>query len=647
MPDASTGSTPVLRAPPRSAALATVARSARRPLVMIVGMHRSGTSLCSHVLSALGVDMADQLGPFGPPSPDNAWGHWERWEIVEFHDRVLELLNRRYVDPTHDFGFPVAWWADPVVSKIRNEIIAFLHHRMGDGCFGFKDPRTVRLMPIWHQIVSELKLAPRIVFCLRDPAQVARSLQQRDGLAPDVGEARWFSYVADFFRYHRDPEFCVIEFETWFQNPAKNIEKLQDFLELNWSQSATELDVTLSGIVDPELRHDDTQFQVKQPLVRSLYQLVRRAEKDHTARDQIRSLSAQFISFQQLHRGVYRRFEQLAATAERLAPLEQETASLREALAQRDASIEESRARAAAAEAAHSVAASENAGLSDMLAQAEQQRQQRETVLAGREAEIGQLRATLARSEQERLEREAVIARLQQKLTNAEQQRRRLEPALSASQSEISRLQDALMQIELQAQERQAAIAESRARVSDLQAKLKILELQLAERRQAQAASQQEIALLRAESAEIAKIKERNAGLQANVGKLQDLLARAANEQREREAALTANDAEIAELRGAVMQARSAVARAEEESNAVARAGDESRARVGQLERDLDAASASIETLREVALRAGETATQRTQAADALSAEIAKTRAELMVARQVGRRLLDALRNTA
>jgi len=53
---------------------------------------------------------------------------------------------------------------------------------MGDGYFRFKDPRTVRLMPVWHQIFSDLKLAPKIVLCLRDPAQVARSVKARDGL---------------------------------------------------------------------------------------------------------------------------------------------------------------------------------------------------------------------------------------------------------------------------------------------------------------------------------------------------------------------------------------------------------------------------------------------------------------------------------
>ena len=149
----------------------------RRPIVLVLGMHRSGTSLCSHILSAIGVDMADVTSP----APANPRGHWERWEIVEFHDRILGLFNRDYLGRFHDFPLPVAWWADPRVAQIRRKMIAFLAARMGEGCFGFKDPRTVRLLPVWHQIFTELKLAPKIVLCLRNPAQVARSLNARDG----------------------------------------------------------------------------------------------------------------------------------------------------------------------------------------------------------------------------------------------------------------------------------------------------------------------------------------------------------------------------------------------------------------------------------------------------------------------------------
>src|SRR6516162_2482609 len=102
--------------PPRRERITAISTAVqRRPIVLVLGMHRSGTSLCSHILSALGVDMTDKIEGPGNASvtPDNPRGHWERWEIVEFHDRVLGLFNRDYLGRFHDFALPVAWWADP------------------------------------------------------------------------------------------------------------------------------------------------------------------------------------------------------------------------------------------------------------------------------------------------------------------------------------------------------------------------------------------------------------------------------------------------------------------------------------------------------------------------------------------------------
>jgi len=150
---------------------------------MVLGMHRSGTSLCSHVLSVLGVDMADRMYPPGleTAAPDNPRGHWERWEIVGFHDRILAHFNRAYFGPFHDLPLPAGWWADPEIAAIRREMVGFLANRLGETRFGFKDPRTVRLLPLWHQIFDDLNLAPKFVLCLRNPAEVARSLAAATG----------------------------------------------------------------------------------------------------------------------------------------------------------------------------------------------------------------------------------------------------------------------------------------------------------------------------------------------------------------------------------------------------------------------------------------------------------------------------------
>jgi hypothetical protein len=487
----------------------------RRPIVLVLGMHRSGTSLCSHILSALGVDMADKIpGPgASSPHPSNPRGHWERWEIVEFHDRILRLFNRDYLGRFHDFALPVAWWADPRVAEIRHEIVAFLEGRMGDGYFGFKDPRTVRLMPMWHQIFNELKLAPRIVLCLRNPAQVARSLHTRDGLDPANGEYRWLVHMIDFYRYTNNLDCCAVEYEEWFNNPAANIEKLQKFLDLPWQQSESDLALLLSDLVDPTARHDDSAHrEASQPLVRTLYRLAGQAGEDTTVRDQIAYIVSQFVSFQQLQRPLLQAFEDVAKTAAKYPEIEQEAAALRVLVDERDAGIASAELRANAPEAS----------LADALAEIDRQRSQIADLAKERDAEIereaNELKATLA-------EREAALRR-------AEQEAQEQAAAALTMQSEIAVLRDALARAERAEQERASAAI-------TLQAELGALRKTLAH---AEREAQQGAAAAQA--------------LEAELGALRRRLTQAEAEAKEPTAVAAALTAEMATLQHALTAAR-------------------------------------------------------------------------------------------
>jgi hypothetical protein len=549
----------------------------RRPLVLVLGMHRSGTSLCSHILSALGVDMADNIaGPWNASvTPDNPQGHWERWEIVEFHDRILGLFNRAYLGRFHDFGLPVAWWADPRVVQIRREIVAFLERRMGDGYFGFKDPRTVRLMPVWHQILNELKLAPKLVLCLRNPVQVARSLNARDGLDRETGEYRWLVHMVDFFRYTSNFDFCTVEYEEWFNNPLANFEKLQKFLDLSWQQSEADLGLVLSGIIDPGARHDDSDHQeAGQPLVRTLYKLASRASQDSEARDQITYIVSQFVGFQQLQRPFQRAFEDVAKTAAKYPEIEQQATALQATVNERDAAVESADARATGAEgrlaealleieqqatalravvserdaavaAADARAAGAEGRLAEALLEIDHQRGQ-SAELARERDEVSRLNAALA-------ERDTAVADLSRRANE-------LLSALQAAQAEAAAREAALSHAEQEAQDRAAAALAIQSEVAALRDALTQAERAGQERRVAADAMQAEVTALREALAQAEREAQQHAAaaqaLAAEVGGLRGGLARAERDARERAAAVAASQAEIVALQGTLTAAR-------------------------------------------------------------------------------------------
>ena len=390
-------------------------------------------------------------------------------------------------------------------------------------------------MPVWHQIFSELKLAPRILLCLRNPAQIARSLNARDGLDPEIGEYRWLVYMIDFFRYISNFEFCTLEYEGWFNDPSANLEKLRKFLDLHWKQSEADLALVLSGIIDPALRHDDAEHrEANQPLVRMLYKLASRIGQDG-ARDQIAYIVSQFVGFQQLQRPFLRAFEEVAKVAAKYPEIEEEAVALRAAVGERDQAVGAADGRAAAVEERLAEAVAEIEGQRTQIAE-----------LARERDEASGVKATLA-------ERETVIADVSRRADG-------LLAALQAAQAEAAAREAALRRAEQEAHERGAAAAAIQAEVGALREILARTEHDLQERGAAAAAIQAEVGALREILARAEHdLQERGAAaaaIQAEVGALREILARAEHDLRERGAAGAALQAEIVALKSTLTAAR-------------------------------------------------------------------------------------------
>ncbi len=299
--------------------------SSRPRLVAVVGMHRSGTSLCAHVLNALGVGMADEPNLV----PSNPKGQWERLEIVSFHDRIFDLLDRGYyMAALHDLALPPGWWSDPRVVAVKRELIAFLKPRLAPGlAIGFKDPRTARLLRLWQELAAELDAELKFVLCLRHPAEIARSLHERDGLPLDIAEYRWLVYMADIVDRLRDAEVCTIEYERWFADARENATKLVGFLKLA-AGSPAEIAGALSPIVDERLSHAaPAPRPLELPLAAALYDVLRRFDADPGARAEAVRIVDQFRICQQLYQPIEREFEALSRAVLTLTQAARESGS--------------------------------------------------------------------------------------------------------------------------------------------------------------------------------------------------------------------------------------------------------------------------------------------------------------------------------
>ena len=111
--------------------------------VIVLGMHRSGTSLLAGICNFLGADLGAELIP---AAEDNPRGFWENREVVEFHDEVLKKLNRNW-----DSVLPVPkdWWQSADFVAEENRLSGLLDRLFStDEIWAVKDPRLCLLLPL-------------------------------------------------------------------------------------------------------------------------------------------------------------------------------------------------------------------------------------------------------------------------------------------------------------------------------------------------------------------------------------------------------------------------------------------------------------------------------------------------------------------
>ena len=120
--------------------------------VLVLGMHRSGTSALARGLQMLGVYLGND---FLSPKPDNPTGYWEDRNIFELNERLLAVFGLKWEDVAL---IDDARWDEPEVEALRAEAVEYLRSQfVSHPLWGFKDPRTIRLLPFWHSVLRRSK----------------------------------------------------------------------------------------------------------------------------------------------------------------------------------------------------------------------------------------------------------------------------------------------------------------------------------------------------------------------------------------------------------------------------------------------------------------------------------------------------------
>ena len=222
--------------------------------VMVLGMHRSGTSVVTRMLASLGCDLC---GTVIDPQADNPLGYFEHKDVILIHEAFLRQSGRTWSDPG---PLPSAEFETRAAASARDRLAIVLERDFHDKpLWVVKDPRLSRLIPLWREPIDALGISPRIVMVVRSPFSVAESLFKRDGFRREKALLLWLRHSLEAERNTRSYERAVIHMEELEASPAAELNRLVNRLGLEDEIDAARIDEIATEVFDPERVHHRTR----------------------------------------------------------------------------------------------------------------------------------------------------------------------------------------------------------------------------------------------------------------------------------------------------------------------------------------------------------------------------------------------------
>ena len=187
--------------------------------VVVLGMHRSGTSAAARVVNLLGVPLVS--GDLLPADEANPRGYWESEALRRFDDELLQAVGGTWSRPpaAPDWG---------LANGLRDRALSsFGSAFSGTREWVWKDPRASITLPFWR---AAFAFSPAVVLVHRDPREVAASLERRDGFTARRSLALWERYVRSALGAAAGLPAFVTGYDALLEDPEGWSRRVADFL---------------------------------------------------------------------------------------------------------------------------------------------------------------------------------------------------------------------------------------------------------------------------------------------------------------------------------------------------------------------------------------------------------------------------------
>ena len=235
--------------------IAEQSKSALRPerrAILVLGMHRSGTSAIAGVVNALGAAVPQKT--LMGADPCNLRGLFESLALARAHDALLAAAGSSWQDWRQ---LSSEWLCSAGAKLYREKIKSVLIDEFGDAPFiVVKDPRICRFVPFMLSILDELNIRSFAVLPVRNPLEVASSLKQRDGFSFSQSILLWLRHVLDAELGSRHLRQCFLSYEDVLTDWRSQLDRVSGALGVNWPARSEHAETAIDRFLTTELRHE-------------------------------------------------------------------------------------------------------------------------------------------------------------------------------------------------------------------------------------------------------------------------------------------------------------------------------------------------------------------------------------------------------
>jgi hypothetical protein len=241
--------------------------STRPTAIFVAGMHRSGTSATTRVLALLGCALPQALLPAS--RGDNDLGFWESKPIMDLNNDIIAAAGSSWDDWNY---FQDGWIESGTAEPFKARAADLLREEFQDApLIVMKDPRICRFLPLWVEAAERAGYASSVVVPIRNPVEVAASLNKRNQIDPALAQLVWLRHTLDAEKFSRGLPRSYVSYANLVADWRSVVGKIQSDIGLLLPRQSALSEDEVDQFLDPSLRRNRAGENVSGKSARQAY----------------------------------------------------------------------------------------------------------------------------------------------------------------------------------------------------------------------------------------------------------------------------------------------------------------------------------------------------------------------------------------